>query len=52
MATSLGEMIAAPTLSLVKYETPTLVTNREAYEKGNKVCWSILIPRLEYSLGN
>lgn len=38
MATaSLSEMIAAPSQSLVKYETPTLVTNREAFEKGIKV---------------
>ncbi len=38
MATSLSEMIAAPTLSLVKYETPTLVTTREASDKSPKVC--------------
>lgn len=36
IAASLSEMIAAPTLSLVKYETPTLVTHREAFEKGSK----------------
>lgn len=35
---SLSEMIAAPTLSLVKYETPTLVTTKENSEgKGVKV---------------
>lgn len=38
MAVSLSEMIAAPTLSLVKYETPTLVTTKETSEKGYKVC--------------
>ncbi|KAF8794623.1 axonemal dynein light intermediate polypeptide 1-like isoform X2 [Argiope bruennichi] len=36
MATSLSEMIAAPTLSLVKYETPTLVTTKDADTKGTR----------------
>ncbi|GIY22174.1 28 kDa inner dynein arm light chain, axonemal [Caerostris darwini] len=36
MATSLSEMIAAPALSLVKYETPSLVTTREIDGKARK----------------
>ncbi|GFQ72711.1 28 kDa inner dynein arm light chain, axonemal [Trichonephila clavata] len=36
MATSLSEMIAAPSISLVKYETPTLVTTREADGKATR----------------
>ncbi|XP_071039426.1 uncharacterized protein [Parasteatoda tepidariorum] len=33
MASSLSEMIAAPTMSLVKYETPTLVTTKDSDTK-------------------
>ncbi|PRD24982.1 UNVERIFIED_CONTAM: inner dynein arm light chain [Trichonephila clavipes] len=50
MATSLSEMIAAPSMSLVKYETPTLVTTKDADCKATRIStyfWEFLF-LLEY----